>query len=365
MTNMVFMKNGIRSFLSQLKHSFQNVIKMTDQVYATQSLVRTVEERSRTLESQMDTTLSLLRAVEERSRTLESQMDATLSLLRAVEERSRTLEYMDRQSVAATQYQIDLMHKLYVESIPSLLDLNHQDAFNASRKLFLKTDYPIAVGSYDHINPDSTTEGVSRPTFFVQNCISVLGQKIKCLDVGSGAAGLVFEYAMNQVLAVGVDGSDFCRLNRIGYWPLLPNNLFTCDITRPFSFLSRDDQTMIDYDVVTMWEVLEHIAEDDLPTLFSNVNRHLGSNSYFIGSISLVEYADSLGNPYHLTLRPRTWWKAKFKENGLVMLDKHPFNEKFFCRGNGQRFQDLHNYKRNPNEGFWFVAQKSSNSAQA
>ena len=362
----VVVKINIESFLRRLKRAFLEPVAISAcfepyvqqklaQLDAVLILARTIEERSQTLEH-------LVCTVEERSRTLESQLDAALILVRTTEERSRTLEYQANQSIFAAHYHIDQLQKLYVETVPVVLGLNQRTAFNASRILKLKTNYPIAESSNDHISPDSTTEGISRPTFFVQNCISVLGQGIKCLDLGAGAAGLVFEYAMNQVLAIGIDGSDFCRVNRIGYWPLLPNNLFTCDITKPFSFLSRDTQTQIYFDVITMWEVLEHIAESDLPDLFNNISHHLCKHGYFIGSISLVEYLDCDGNPYHVTLKPRDWWKAKFIESGLVLLDTHPFNEKFFCRGNGPRFQDFHNYALNPNEGFWFVAQRASES---
>ena len=347
------MKSSIYSFFSRIKcalirsNSFESDARRSlAQLDAMLILLRTIEERSRTLES-------LVSTIEERSRTLEC-------LVSTIEERSRTLEYLSRQSIFTAHHQIDQLHKLYVESIPALLDLNQLAHFNASGVLELETDYPIAEGSNDHISPASTTEGVSRPTLFVQNCISVLGQDIKCLDLGVGAAGLVFEYVMNQVLAVGIDGSDFCRINRIGYWPLLPKNLFTCDITKPFSFLSRDTQALINFNVITMWEVLEHITESDLPTLFSNISRHLNKDGYFIGSVSLVEYVDSIGNPYHVTLKPRDWWKTKFIESGFVILEVHPFNEKLFCRGNGPRFQDYHNYGLNPNEGFWFVAQRAS-----
>lgn len=321
------------------------------QLDALPELVVTTEERSRTIES-------LLRSVEERTRTLES-------LLLTVEERTRTLEYVAQQSMFAVNHQIDFLQRLYVESIPHFLDLNNRPAFNAQRTLELKTDYPIALSSNDHINPDSTTEGVPRPTLFVQNCIDVLGSNIKSLDLGTGAAGLVFEFSMNDVLAVGVDGSDFCRTNRIGYWPLLPNNLFTCDITKPFSFVSQGTQEVTSFNVITMWEVLEHIAEQDLSSLFVNVERHLDERGYFIGSISLLEYVDRTGSPYHVTLKPREWWKAKFRECGLMMLDVHPFNEKLFCRGNGPRFQDFHNYAKNPNDGFLFVAKKICDAAQA
>jgi 2-polyprenyl-3-methyl-5-hydroxy-6-metoxy-1,4-benzoquinol methylase len=288
---------------------------------------------------------------EERSKT-------NFNLTSLAEERSRTLEYVLNQNLFTEQHQLDQLHKFYVEWMTTVVDLNQKAAFNASSILELQTDYPVAIESYDHISPGSTTEGVSRPTLFVKNCISILGKDIKCLDLGTGAAGLIYEYAMSGVLAVGIDGSDFCRINEIGYWPLLPNNLFNCDITKPFSFLSRDTKTQIGFDVITMWEVLEHIAESDLPNLFSNINRHLVQHGYFIGSISFIEYMDSVGNKYHVTLKPRNWWKEKFFEGGLTMLDTHPFNEKFFCRGNGPRFQDIHNYELNPREGFLFVAQK-------
>lgn len=337
-------------------------------------LVRLAEERSRTIEAQLDsmrilvnklTPLEILvQLTEERSRTLEAQLDSVRILARASEERTQTLEYLTRQSLYATSYQVEQLQKFYVESMRVVLDLNQLATFNASRILELKTDFPVAVDSNDHINPDSTMEGLVRPTFFVQNCISVLGKEIKCLDLGTGAAGLIFEYAMSGVLAIGIDGSDFCRVNQVGFWPLLPNNLFTCDITKQFCFLSRDTQTPVAFDVITMWEVLEHIAERDLPSLFSNIRCHMGSNSYFIGSVSLVEYVDSAGKPYHVTLKPRDWWKARFLESGLIMLDTHPFDERLFCRGNGPRFQDFHNYALNQNDGFWFVAQRESVSGQ-
>ncbi|CAG4885543.1 methyltransferase domain-containing protein [Paraburkholderia gardini] len=318
-----------------------------------ESLLRVVEERSRTLES-------LMRVVEERSNTLESLILDVNELTRIVEARSRTIEYDGQLAVQATNYQISQLQRLYIEAMPSILNLEKRPAFNASEVVELKTDYPIAMDSSDHIMPDSTMEGVARPTFFVQNCISLLGPDIKFLDLGTGAAGIVFEFAMNDIFAVGVDGSDFCRQNRIGYWPLLQNNLFTCDITKPFDFKVRHTAESCKFDVVTMWEVLEHIDESDFPGLFENISGHLKSDGYFIGSVSLVEYVAKDGQPYHVTLKPRDWWKEKFLENGLVILEQHPFNENWFCRGTGPRFQDFHNYATNPEDGFLFVARRAT-----
>lgn len=338
-----------------------------------ESLIRITDERLLSLEQQLNkgglhsqTLEHMVLTIEERSRSLESMLVAsekraqsTDYLVSIVEQRSNTLEYVARQSLFALAHQEEQFQKFYTEAIPALLDLKSQPVFNASHLMYLETRYPIAIESNDHLSPDSTTEGVSRPTLFVQDCIRVLGPQMKCLDLGSGGAGLVYEFAMNQVLAVGIDGSDFCRVNKIGYWPLLPNNLFTCDITKSFRFLSCESGAPLTFDLITSWEVLEHIAEKDLPGLFENIAAHIGKDGYFIGSISRVEYVDKAGIPYHVTLQSEKWWKRKFAENNLVMLEKHPFHENLFCRGNGPRFQDYHNYLLHPDDGFLFVSKLS------
>ena len=318
----------------------------------------TLSDNSNDLVARLARLEDLLAAADVRSTAIVAQMSAMDGLLRIVEERSRTLEHETRQTLLASNYQIDFLQKLYVELLSTNGTLAERVVFNAARLIKLETDYPIAYESNDHLSPDSTMEGVSRPTLFVQNCIAVLGQDMRALDLGTGAAGIVYEFAMNGVLAVGVDGSDFCKRNKIGYWPLLGNNLFTCDITRKFRFLNRDTNAISQFDVVTMWEVLEHIDEAGLPELFANICNHLKGDGFFIGSISFVEYNDPSGNPYHVTLRPWEWWTEKFSAFGLEVQDEHPFNEKWFPRGNGPRFQDFHNYERNPAEGRLFVAKK-------
>lgn len=307
--------------------------------------------KAKTTGLQLEEIESLLRVSEEQCRRIET-------LVRIVEERSRTLEYMAGRSVYAQHHQTDVLLKFYLESAPKFLELSTNDAFNAKNQIQLKTDFPLALGSYDHLNPDSTTEGLSRPTMFVRDCISVLGENIKSLDLGTGAAGLAFEFSINGIVGVGIDGSDFCRTHRIGYWPVLSNNLFTCDITKPFHFLASGSDAQVTFEIITMWEVLEHIAEHDLQQVFKNISRHLDEKGYFVGSISMLDYRDGSGIPYHVTLQSREWWRVKFLDAGLVMLDSHPFNEALFCRGNGPRFQDFHNYSLNPDEGFHFVARK-------
>jgi Methyltransferase domain len=332
----------------QVSTSFESDVRAQLAIIADRNssceLLKLTEERTRTLEH-------LLLMAEQRARSLER-------ILSIVEERSRTLEYLANQVGYANRYQIEFLHKFYVEAFPLITSADTAGPFNSNQVPQLETEYPIAFDSRDHVSPDSTTEGIVRPTLFVQDCIKVLGKEIKSLDLGTGAAGIVFEFLMNGVMAVGIDGSDFCRKNKIGYWPLLPGNLFTCDITKPFSFLTTGDQSQFKFDVITMWEVLEHLEADRLKALFQNVTRHLSTQGYFIGSVSLVEYNDAQGNPYHLTLKPREWWRTEFERFGLDLLDEHPFIEKTFPRGNGPRYQDFHNYHYVPEDGFFFVARK-------
>lgn len=341
------------------------------------TLVKVSEARSRTLENQLHTCINLLTVIEQRSQTLENgqtramdQINAVddrlitheqlladvLTLQRTTEERSRTLEYQITNAALAIDFERDLLHKWYVELVGRS---NKPGTTGRASELVisLETAHPIAADSNDHLSPESTVEGIVRPTRFVRHCIEILGDDILCLDLGTGAAGLVYEYVANGLVAVGIDGSDYCRRNKVGYWPLLPDSLFTCDITKPLQFFSAGNPLF--FDLITAWEVLEHINESDLPRLFANVKRHLSSWGYFVGSISFLEYSNALGLPYHVTLKPRSWWENVFKDHGLEIMTVHPFAVDTFCRGNGPRFQDFHNYTLRPDEGFHFVAKSS------
>ncbi|MEN3110446.1 methyltransferase domain-containing protein [Uliginosibacterium paludis] len=352
-----------------------------------QILLRIVEERSRSLERQADAALELVRVVEERSRIIESQLNdvRTISATAAqqasaieigmntinaercqisdsllhvksvstvLDQRTQSLMHQSTLQQVSIDFVIDSLHKTYVESLKrgSIVSLD------ISKSVLVETDYPVAVQSNDHLYPESTAEGVVRPTPFVLNSIEILGKNFRFLDLGVGGGGLVYEMAVHGVMAVGVDGSDFCRRNEIGFWPLLPGRLHTCDITKPFCIKSAEASVEIRFDLISSWEVLEHIAEVDLPGVLANVRNLLAPGGYFVGSISCVEYLSRDGVPYHVTVKSRDWWRALFWANGLAFLDDPLFRYDSFPRGNGWKFQDFHNYANNPSEGFHFVS---------
>jgi hypothetical protein len=122
------------------------------------------------------------------------------------------------------------------------------------------------------------------------------------------------------MIACGLEGLEFPLARKKGGWATLAgSHLFTCDITRPFTLsaahvLAHTGHSVQPYrfDLACMFEVAEHIEEKDLPQLISNVLKHLTLDGWWAMSIS------KQGGYHHRTVRPKTWWDAKFAEFGLV-----------------------------------------------
>ena len=262
------------------------------------SLCKAVAKRIRFLKNLLYQSIELNHAVEERTRTLESLLYQSIELNNVVEERTRTLEFLTTQMINVENYNRVFLHQWYTELMEPLLGENLNPLLAAPKRVGLLSDFPLAKTSLDCINPESTVEGIVRPTHFVRNCIDLFGQDFNLLDLGTGAGGLIFECLANGIFSVGIDGSDYCARYRIGYWPLLKNNLFNCDITKQFSFVKIEEQDIFTFQIITMWEVLEHIDDENLDSLFNNVYVNLSDNGYFIGSVSLIPYADKDGNPW-------------------------------------------------------------------
>ncbi len=311
-------------------------------------------ERLKTVEyitNHIDNIIS--KSVDERLKTVEyvtNHIDDIIS--KSVDERLKTVEWLSNQSRLESKFTNQLLQQFYNEIGVKL----YKDLFyEYGNEIDFKTNYPIAY-STDTMEPESTYEGTSRPTNFVRHCIDLLGSNIKCLDIGAGPGGLVYEWIFNGIKAVGIDGSDFCKKYNIGFWNNIKNSLFTCDITQPFNFYEKKQHNHVKFNIITMWEVLEHIPEEGLESLFSNIKNHLHIDGYFIGSVSTLEYISSSGQPYHITVKSLEWWKSKMANHGIDIINDHFFNIKMFCRGVGDNIQDQHNYFKNSNEGFHFVA---------
>lgn len=200
-----------------------------------------------------------------------------------------------------------------------MVALQRQKAFLPDNDIILETDYPVAYKSKDHLHPHGTIQDNTRFPRFVERCETLLVAKrdLAFLDLGCSGGGMVLEAALRGHISLGLEGSDCSKKEQRAEWRLLDDRLQTCDITKPF-YLRNSHKEIQQFDIITAWEVLEHIAEADLPQLFENIKNHLALGGYFVGSIANWDDIDpTSGVNWHVTVRPYEWWVRKFTEAGF------------------------------------------------
>ena len=145
-------------------------------------------------------------------------------------------------------------------------------------------------------------------------------QKQKFLDVGCGSGALIYDFLSKGLFAIGLDGSDGGKKFDVGFWNDI-THLHTCDVTKVFSFVN-DEEVEILFDVISMWEVFEHIQEKDCAAILSHIKQNLSGTGIFVGSSSTLDYVNSeAGVPYHVTIKDKEWWKSLYVENRLEFVE--------------------------------------------
>jgi cyclopropane fatty-acyl-phospholipid synthase-like methyltransferase len=133
-------------------------------------------------------------------------------------------------------------------------------------------------------------------------------------------------------LAIGLEGSNYSKLHKRAEWATIPEVLFTCDIAGDFEVLRETNKGLVrvHFDVVTAWEVIEHIAESKLSKVMENIKKHLKPGGLWIMSVSPNEEVID-GHKLHLTVRPKNWWLKKFSQAGFEHLEEYVqyFNTQF------------------------------------
>lgn len=170
------------------------------------------------------------------------------------------------------------------------------------------------------------------------------GNPLNILDLGCAGGGLVRSLLDDGHFAIGLEGSDFPKTHGLGEWNTIPGNLFTCDITEPF-LLTEETTTSQPFlfDIVTSWEVLEHIPEERLPQLMENIRRHLKPDGRIIFSIATFpDFDEETGTNWHVCIHSKPWWMAKFMELGYDEITSHPFGKEHWLRGSGHCRGDWH-----------------------
>lgn len=234
-------------------------------------------------------------------------------------------KYLDRQFQAIHQH-VDFLHDDLFVLLKSYLRLDDGEA------VALETDYPVAYESNDHLHPLGTIKDNTRCPKFFRKCEGLFPdrERLRFLDMGCSSGGLVLDAILRGHFAVGLEGSDSSLKEQRAQWRILANNLFTCDITKEFFVRKRATREIQEFDIVSMWDVLEHIAEANLPGLLANIRNHLATGGIFVGSVSFSQSMHD-GVELHVTRKKREWWERIFADNGFEIMP--PFEPQFMPRG--------------------------------
>jgi hypothetical protein len=82
------------------------------------------------------------------------------------------------------------------------------------RSIFVKTEFPVALDSPDHLCPWGTARDSSTNSRFnekVYRLFEPLGRFPRVLDLGCSGGGFVRACLNDGCLAVGIEGSDFSK----------------------------------------------------------------------------------------------------------------------------------------------------------
>lgn len=220
----------------------------------------------------------------------------------------------------------------------------------------------VAVQSVDHIYPRGTASDNTRWPAFVKKCEDHFQGALAYLDLGCSGGGLVLDFVLRGHFAMGLEGSDYSLKRLRAEWRTIPGNLFTCNIGKRFLITSKKDKTVMQFQIISAWDVLEHLSRTELDALFLNVREHLKDNGYFIGSVATKAAVD-MGNDinHHVTVEDRDWWIKLFMDNGFVDVSGEvSFCTEDFPRGT-YNINDSRDFTKLPEAGFHFILGKSKN----
>ncbi len=203
------------------------------------------------------------------------------------------------------------------------------------KRVIVNASRPVAYDSPDYKHPWGTRRDNSRNRRFNQKINFLYGRErgsIWVLDMGCAGGGFVKDCLDDGCVAVGLEGSDYSKRMHRAEWRTIPEFLFTADITAPYEIKGEFESGTfpIKFEIVTCWEVIEHIAEKDLKQLADNVKKHLKPEGLWIMSVSTGDDIVN-GVNLHQTVKPYEWWVEKFKGFGLHHLPQYVryFNTQF------------------------------------
>jgi 2-polyprenyl-3-methyl-5-hydroxy-6-metoxy-1,4-benzoquinol methylase len=239
------------------------------------------------------------------------QFESRVSLEQLKREVDAKIASIDPLTDEFEQLQVFIQNTLASNRLNELALLDLEVKVNAKR--------PVAFDSLDHLYPWGTARDNSQNLKFnLALAILFSEQSLKVLDVGCSGGGFVKTLLENGIFSVGIEGSDYSKKILRAEWATIPKYLHTVDATFPFKVLLNGKRIL--FEIVTAWEVLEHIEPERLEKFFRNLTSNLAVGGYIICSVSPNDDIVN-GVNLHRTVRPREWWIQEVEKFGLVNIE--------------------------------------------
>jgi SAM-dependent methyltransferase len=206
------------------------------------------------------------------------------------------------------------------------------------------TDYPIAYDSPDHILPWGTMRDNSTLPEFIEEIENYFPKlKLNVMDLGCSGGQLVVDFHNRGHIAVGLEGSDYSVKHQRANWPEWYNKiLFTCDVTKEYQVDNNNEP--LKCDLITAWEVLEHIHPNDLQMFFSQIAKHLAPDGIFVASVSTNHDVIDGVALHQSVFQQHEWLFDILTDEGALRdsnLEYHPYPFKHAVRRDGGSFHIL------------------------
>ncbi|UWF59415.1 rhamnan synthesis F family protein [Brucella sp. 2716] len=360
-----YLVGGIRNHIKRFLFPIYRPVKtrFIDRLVRIEQVYTELDHRVASMETQLNLLVNRFNVncaeiIECESKDARDIIDKILKNFKKIDEHTSRLSDL-QLSVGELHTHIDWVQRDILTAVVSDIKLANSQGFRCV------TNHPVAYDSPDHMHPVGTLVDHTRHPRFIRACENYFDKDcgLSFLDLGCSAGGIVLDAVLRGHMGVGLEGSDISKLQQRAEWRLLRDNLFTCDITKPFD-LEKGDVRPYKFDVVSAWEVLEHLSSEGVEGAFANIARHTHEGSLFACSISQVDggFMDD-GTPLHQTLEPLEWWCSQAERHGFYRLDSRVFAQLDFARGSGNAsiyYKPEHSYREKEGDCLTVVFRKSA-----